>query len=92
MPKPLDEAAVLHAARRSRLLVTVEDHFQTGGLYSAVAECLVRERESVDLLPLALDERWFRPALLDDVLVYEGFTGPQIAARITARLAHPKRP
>ncbi|MEV0001561.1 transketolase C-terminal domain-containing protein [Micromonospora sp. NPDC050980] len=35
---PLDTAAVIDAARRSRLLVTVEDHSTVGGLGSAVAE------------------------------------------------------
>jgi transketolase len=39
-----------------------------------------------DVLPIALDGRWFKPALLPDVLHYEGFTGPQIAYRIRERL------
>ncbi|MGZ8218478.1 transketolase family protein, partial [Methylomagnum sp.] len=40
MLKPADTGAILTAARRSGLLVTVEDHFKTGGLYSIVAETL----------------------------------------------------
>lgn len=86
MPKPIDEEAVLHAARETNLLVTLEDHFLTGGLYSIVAETLLRHGETADVLPFALDERWFRPALLPDVLRYEGFTGEQIAARILERV------
>lgn len=86
MPKPIDEEAVLQAARESSLLVTLEDHFLTGGLYSVVAETLLRHSETADVLPFALDERWFRPALLNDVLRYEGFTADQIAARILERL------
>lgn len=86
MPKPIDEEAVLRAARETRLLVTLEDHFLTGGLYSIIAETLLRNGETVDVLPFALDERWFRPALLNDVLQYEGFTGEQIAARILERI------
>src|SRR5262249_38582527 len=31
---PLDEAAVVAAARSADLVATVEDHFETGGLYS----------------------------------------------------------
>ncbi|MCA9868183.1 MAG: transketolase [Anaerolineae bacterium] len=86
MPKPIDEEAVLRAARETNLLVTLEDHFLTGGLYSIVAETLLHHGETADVLPFALDERWFRPALLNDVLQYEGFTGEQIAARILERV------
>jgi transketolase len=85
MPKPIDEEAILSAARESNLLVTIEDHFLTGGLYSIVAETLLRHGETAEVLPFALNERWFKPALLDDVLRYEGFTGEQIAARILER-------
>ncbi len=90
MPKPLDEAAVLAAAADTRLLVTVEDHLQTGGLYSIVCELLVRARVRADVLPIALAERWFKPMLLPDLLAREGFTGAQIAARILDRLDHPR--
>jgi transketolase len=38
--KPLDESALLEAAERSRLVVTVEEHLRAGGLGSAVLECL----------------------------------------------------
>jgi transketolase len=38
--KPLDEDAVLAAARRSRLLMTVEEHNVLGGLGGAVAEVI----------------------------------------------------
>jgi transketolase len=82
MPKPIDEEAVVAAARETRLVVTLEDHFQTGGLYSIVAEVLLKHRRSARVLPIALDDRWFKPALLKDVLAYEGFTGEQLAERI----------
>lgn len=80
--KPVDEAAVLAAARRSRLLVAVEDHFQTGGLYSIVAEVMVRHGVSCRLQSMSLGEHWFKPALLPEVLAHEGFTGPAIAGRV----------
>jgi transketolase len=84
--KPIDEEAILNAAAETRLLVTVEDHFETGGLTSIVAELLLRHRTSASVLPIALPNRWFKPALLPDVLEYEGFTGARIAERITAAL------
>jgi len=86
MPKPIDEEAILRAARETDLLVTLEDHFLTGGLYSIVAETLLRHGETAEVLPFALEERWFRPALLNEVLRFEGFTGEQIAARILERV------
>lgn len=89
MPKPIDEEAVLRASRETNMLVTLEDHFLTGGLYSIVAETLLKHGETAEVMPFALDERWFRPALLNDVLRYEGFTGEQIAARILERVPSP---
>ena len=86
MPKPIDVEAVLSAARETSLLVTVEDHFLTGGLFSIVSETLVRHGQTADVLPIALEERWFKPALLPDVLRHEGFTGEQLTARILERL------
>jgi len=85
--KPVDEEAILEAARTSALLVTLEDHLLTGGLYSIVAETFLKHRTMVPVIPLALREKWFRPALLPDVLEYEGFTGRQIADRILRELA-----
>ncbi|HTR28758.1 MAG TPA: transketolase C-terminal domain-containing protein [Puia sp.] len=81
--KPVDEDAIIMAARNSSLLVTVEDHLRTGGLYSIVAEVLLRRRElNAEVLSLSLEERWFRPGMLDEVLETEGFTPAQIANQI----------
>ncbi|MCB8928627.1 MAG: transketolase [Ardenticatenaceae bacterium] len=79
---PVDETAVLAAAKQTKLLVTIEDHFLTGGLFSIVSELLVRRGVQANVLPIALENRWFQPALLDEVLAYEGFTGPQLAQKI----------
>jgi len=86
MLAPIDADAVLAAARDCELVVTLEDHFRTGGLYSIVAELLIDRGAHGRVMPIALDSRWFRPALLPDVLRHEGFTGEAIAARVTARL------
>ncbi|MBO8127072.1 MAG: transketolase family protein [Firmicutes bacterium] len=40
--KPLDEEAVLKAAKETRAIVTCEEHSIIGGLGSAVAECVVK--------------------------------------------------
>ena len=79
---PVDEAAILEAARKTWLLVTLEDHFLSGGLHTLVAELMLRHRVSPRPLAIALEARWFKPALLPDVLRHEGFTGAAIAQRI----------
>ncbi|WCT10633.1 transketolase family protein [Mucilaginibacter jinjuensis] len=80
--KPVDEEAILNTAANSKLLVTLEDHFQTGGLYTIVAEVLLKYATTARVLPIALNEKWFKPALLPAVLQHEGFTGKQIAEKI----------
>ena len=82
---PLDEDIIIQAARETQLMVTLEDHFVTGGLYSMVSETLLKHHLTADVLPIALDHQWFKPALLNDVLRYEGFTGEQIAERVLQR-------
>lgn len=86
MPKPIDESAVLNAAQDCKLVVSLEDHFITGGLYSIIAELLLKHKLMGNVLPIALEHKWFKPALLDRVLEYEGFTGKQIADRILKRI------
>ena len=85
MLKPVDAEAIAAAAQGSRLLVTVEDHFKTGGLYSIVAETLTERGIAAKVMPLAFEERWFKPALLADALAYEGFDAAGIAARVLDR-------
>ena len=80
--KPVDEHAIIHATRNSKLTVTLEDHFLTGGLYSIVAEVLLKHGLTANVLPFALNDKWFKPTLLPNVLQHEGFTGKQIAERI----------
>jgi transketolase len=81
-PKPIDEKAILESIEKSKLIVTIEDHFITGGLYSIVAELFLKNKTTANVLPFALENKWFKPALLNDVLEYEGFTGEKIAKKI----------
>jgi transketolase len=85
--KPVDDAAILAAARETSLVVTVEDHFAIGGLASIVAEVAAANQVAIPLYSIALGGRWFRPALLADVLECEGFSPEQIASRVSAAYA-----
>ncbi|HMR40040.1 MAG TPA: transketolase C-terminal domain-containing protein [Ignavibacteria bacterium] len=80
--KPIDEEAILKAVANSKLIVTLEDHFITGGLYTILAEIFLKNKIMCDVLPIALNDKWFKPAMMKDVLEYEGFTGEKIAANI----------
>jgi transketolase len=80
--KPVDEEAILTSAHHTHMIVTVEDHFAVGGLYSIACEVLARHRVPARILPIAFEERWFTPALLPDVLHAERLTGRQIAQRV----------
>ncbi|MBN8706321.1 MAG: transketolase [Bacteroidetes bacterium] len=106
-----DKAAIISAGKSTKLTVTIEDHFQTGGLYSIVSEAymeylyendwgfsstnIIRDNPPnkynyqedfrlAKVFPIALNQKWFKPALLDRVLDYEGFTGEKLAERIEA--------
>ncbi|MGE5409625.1 MAG: transketolase family protein [Clostridiales bacterium] len=84
--KPIDEEIILSSASKTPLLVTLEDHFLTGGLFSIVAELLLKNKVTANVLPIALENKWFKPALYSDILVNEGFTGRQIAEKILYKL------
>lgn len=85
-PKPIDEVSILKAVNECKLIVTIEDHFITGGLYTILAEVLLCNRKTANVLPFALMDKWFKPALLNDVLEYEGFTAEKIAGTIIKKL------
>ena len=90
--KPIDEKIILKTVAQSKLIVTIEDHFITGGLYSIIAEILLNHRITTDVMPFALREKWFQPALLNDVMENEGFTGKQIAEKILGRTTEAEQP
>lgn len=79
---PIDEEVILDVARNSARLVTIEDHFHIGGLYSILSEIFLKNRISPDVMPIDLQDRWYKPGLLTEVLAYEGFTPEQLVERI----------
>ncbi|HEX4701680.1 MAG TPA: transketolase C-terminal domain-containing protein [Pseudonocardiaceae bacterium] len=73
--KPLDTAAILAEARRSRLLVTYEDHNRIGGLGSAVASVVLGEHPMPVLSFGVPDQYCGQLAEYDQMLVRYGL-GP----------------
>ena len=84
--KPVDEKLLKKICSSDVLVVTLEDHFITGGLYSILSELLIKEKIRCNILPIALENKWFKPGLLPDVLDFEGFTAEKITGRINQEL------
>lgn len=81
--KPVDEIRIRHELEHARVVVTLEDHLLTGGLYSIVGEVLLRNHvpNHAAVFPIALSS-WFKPGRLQEVLGYEGLDPIAIATRI----------
>ena len=56
--KPLDKAAVLEVASRSRVILTIEEHNILGGLGSAVAEVLAENPNSARLIRHGINDEY----------------------------------
>lgn len=83
---PVDENVLLEAAETSRLLVTIEDHFEIGGLYSILAELFLRRKAVANVFPISLGKNWYQPGRLPEVLDYAGFTGEKLFEKIAAQM------
>jgi transketolase len=80
--KPIDTGRILPLIEESGLIVTVEDHFLTGGLFSIISELMALHGLHKKIYPIGFDNRWFKPALLKDVLEYERLSASNLAERI----------
>lgn len=83
--KPMDEAAVLAAARETGALVTCEDHNKYGGLGGAVAE-IVGEGHPVPLRRVAIQDVYGESGDPDDLAAKYGLTTDHIMAAVRAVL------
>jgi transketolase len=88
--KPLDVATLVDHARRSRLVVTVEEHWKNGGLGTAVAEAL-SERLPIPVRRVAVDDHFVSTAgdhssLLDRT----GITPDSVVATVCDALGVPR--
>ena len=56
--KPLDETCVTYYAGKCRHAFTIEEHNVCGGVFGAVAECIVRTSRDCILHPIAIEETY----------------------------------
>jgi transketolase len=66
--KPLDEAAILSSARRTRRIVTVEDHNVIGGLGSAVEGVIARAGLGCAIKKLGHQDRFLCMGVPEDLM------------------------
>ena len=88
--KPLDEQAVLGAAEKARLVVTLEENTVIGGLGGAVAELLAQSGTGARLKILGLMDRFMKIAAYEDQLRKCGLMPDQIAETVLEGLGQAK--
>jgi len=90
--KPLDEEALLRAARETGAIVTAEDHTTTGGLGGAVSEFL-SENFPVPVVRVGIRDTWGQSGPWEELLEHYGLTARHIveAAKRAMALRDGKR-
>ena len=89
--KPVDAPAIVAAARRARLVVSVEEHTILGGLGGLVAEILT-EHEPRRLVRIGIQDTWGESAPNAFLLDRYGLSPERVAERVAlewSREAHP---
>ena len=84
--KPLDDAAVLAAARETRAIVTVEDHSVIGGLGGAVAETLAGTGSAPPLTRLGVPDVYAPIGYAPELYAHFGYDADGIAAAVRRAL------
>ena len=69
--KPLDETAVLEAAKRAGRVVTIEEHQAMGGFGSAIAE-LLSDHQPVPVKRLGVIDQFGQSGTPDELLAHYG--------------------
>jgi 1-deoxy-D-xylulose-5-phosphate synthase len=86
--KPLDEA-LTGAARRHRLVVTVEDNVLTGGFGEAVCRLLRDSDVETTVRTFGLPQQFLGHGTRDEILADAGLTAVSLAATIAELIARP---
>ena len=84
--KPLDQKAVLDATENHKIIVTAEEHSIIGGLYSAVAELLVKSRVQKTVLPIGINDFFAHAGSYGYQMTASGLTAEKIKQQITNML------
>ncbi|MCL1851020.1 MAG: transketolase family protein [Bacteroidetes bacterium] len=75
--KPLDEEAVLHSVRKTKCVVTAEEHFRNGGLGDSIAQLLAREFPA-PIEMIAVNDRFGESGTPEQLMHKYGLDAPNI--------------
>jgi transketolase len=84
--KPLDTAVIVDAAQGKRLAVTMEEHWISGGLGSAVAETLAELHGMPPLLRVGVEDQFGQSATADELLVHYGLAPSKVVETILSKM------
>lgn len=84
--KPLDKKTLLHLAKQVGAIVTVEEHQQSGGLGSVVAECLATEHP-VPMEFVGVDDRFGQSGEPAELVEHYGLGADTIIEKVKLVLA-----
>jgi 1-deoxy-D-xylulose-5-phosphate synthase len=87
--KPLDESLILEAARKTGVLVTVEEAMLAGGFGGAVIELLTRANVPAQIDCLGLPDRFFDHATQTALRKQAGIDAESIVRRAKAAIRRP---
>ena len=77
--KPLDEAAVLNVASRSKAIITVEEHSVYGGLGSTVAALLMEQGVAVRFKIVGIPDEYTVTGSQNEIFAHYGITAEGLA-------------
>jgi len=80
--KPLDEKAIIELAKKTGRIVTVEEHQISGGMGSAVAECLVKNFP-VPMKFIGVDDQFGQSGTPDELIKHYGMDTESIIKAVT---------
>jgi transketolase len=84
--KPLDEEAIVLAARETRAIVTAEEHLRQGGLGSRVAQIVV-QHQPVPMSFVAIDDVYTHSGKPEELLEQHGLTAAGIEKAVKSVLS-----
>jgi transketolase len=90
--KPLDTAAILHAADTDRLIVTLENHTIMGGLAESVAATLAFAGKGRRIVPIALPDQFLAAGALPTLHDRYGLSTDAVGATVRAEYARDRVP
>lgn len=79
--KPLDQEAILTSVRKTKCVVTAEEHMLNGGLGDAVANVLARNFPSPQEY-VGVNDKFGESGTPDELMVKYGLTSPNIVAAV----------